>query len=645
MTRKDHLKKIVEADNAYYELAQPIMSDEEYDAIRSDYIEKYGSEDLDYTPGQPTSQSRFKHPIKVTSLGKVDDSDAVSFDKEIERLSPLAVEPKYDGITVVAYPNPDGTYFFVTRGDGIEGDIIPWFVPYTLMGKNRKYAIRGEAFMTQFDFEKMNEELASSGEEPKANARNAVAGILNPARKEKSPYLKYVRYICYDVVGYDESEVDKLDYILHETPFAPAECKVYDFSMGLDFIREEITSWSNEIRDEGIFPIDGMVMAFNKQDGDKIFGSTAHHIKRKIAVKSQQTAISTTLRKVEWQLGKTGALTPVAVFDPIEILGSTVNRASLSNPEEIKRLRLNIGDTIGVIKAREIIPKVVLNESDKDSNIEIPKSCPSCEKELEEDGPIIKCVNPYCREKIVQKICFIAGKKVLDIPGLSEETARKIVNSLSDNTIGIFKERIIFVLTYDQILRLPGFAEKSARSLHNSIDNAKKDVTFPRFIKALCVDGIGEDVGKILSKKYNDIFEMELSLSPYSTNLSQAKESLKSVDGIGEKTADVLTSETFWKSAACLYEFIKPVYESRETKTMNDKINGKIFTLTGKMPLTRDEYVRKIEQNGGKVVSSVSGKTDFLVIADPNSTSTKAKKARDLGVKLISPEELEKMIG
>ena len=219
MTRSEHLEKIREADNAYYGLAQSVMSDEEYDALRFDYIEKYGHEDLDYTPGQTISQSRFKHPIEVTSLGKVDNSDTVSFDKEIERLSPLAVEPKYDGITVVAYPNPDGTYFFVTRGDGIEGDILPWFIPYKPAGKNREYAIRGEAFMTQLDFEKMNKELASNGEGPKANARNAVAGILNPARKEKSPYLKYVRYVCYDVIGYDESEVDKLDYILYETPF------------------------------------------------------------------------------------------------------------------------------------------------------------------------------------------------------------------------------------------------------------------------------------------------------------------------------------------------------------------------------------------------------------------------------------------
>lgn len=645
MTRKDHLKKIVEADNAYYELAQPIMSDEEYDALRSDYIEKYGSEDLNYTPGQAVSQSRFKHPIEVTSLGKVDDSDVESFDKEIERLSPLAVEPKYDGITVVAYPNSDGTYFFVTRGsNGIEGDILPWFIPYKPAGKNREYAIRGEAFMTQLGFEKMNKELVLNGEEPKANARNAVAGILNPARKEKSPYLKYVRYICYDVVGYDESEVDKLDYILHETPFAPAECKVYDISMGLDFIREEITSWSNEIRDEGIFPIDGMVMAFNKQDGDKIFGSTAHHIKRKIAVKSQQTATLTTLRSIEWQLGKTGALTPVAVFDPIEILGSTVSRASLSNPEEIKRLGLKIGDEIGVIKAREIIPKVVLSHGGGDTEIIVPHKCPSCNESLTTVGPAIKCHNPACKEKIVQRICFIAGKKVLDIRGLSEETARKIVSSVDDLVLKEYREKIIFMLGLPNIEKLPGFAKKSAKSLYEEIQNAK-EVSFPRFIKALCIDGIGEDVGEILSEKYSDIHEMEKDLSPEFSDSLSAINRLESLNGIGRKTAEIIASTEFWEAASSLNNFVTVVNNNVSTTKEGGSMTGKTFALTGKMPLTRDEYVRKIEQSGGKVASSVSGKTDFLVIADPNSTSTKAKKARDLGVKLISPEELEKMIG
>ena len=644
MTRSTHLKKIVEADKAYYELAKPVMSDEEYDALRSDYIEKYGSEDLDYTPGQATSSSRFKHPIEVTSLGKVDDNDTASFDKEIERLSPLAVEPKYDGITVVAYPNPDGTYFFITRGsNGIEGDIIHWFVPYTPMGKNRKYAIRGEAFMTRFDFEKMNEELASNGEEQKANARNAVAGILNPARKEKSPYLKYVRYVCYDVIGYDESEVDKLDYILYETPFTPTDYRVYDVSMGLDFIREEITSWSNEIKSEGTYPIDGMVMAFNKQDGDKIFGSTAHHIKRKIAVKSQQMATLTTLRSIEWQLGKTGALTPVAVFDPIEILGSTVSRASLSNPEEIKRLGLKIGDEIGVIKAREIIPKVVLSHGGGDTDIRVPHKCPFCGKSLTAVGPAIKCLNLPCKEKIVQRICFIAGKKVLDIRGLSEETARKIVSSVNDLVLKEYREKIIFMLGLSNIEKLPGFAEKSAKGLYEEIQNAK-EVSFPRFIKALCIDSIGEDVGKILSEKYSDIHEMEKDLSPEFSNSQDAVNRLESLDGIGRKTAEIIASTEFWEAASGLNSFVTVVNNSALTTKEGGSMTGKTFALTGKMPLTRDEYVRKIEQCGGKVVSSVSGKTDFLVIADPNSTSTKAKKARDLGVKLISPEELENMI-
>ena len=200
------------------------------------------------------------------------------------------------------------------------------------------------------------------------------------------------------------------------------------------------------------------------------------------------------------------------------------------------------------------------------------------------------------------------------------------------------------MLGLSNIEKLPRFAEKSAKGLYEEIQNAK-EVSFPRFIKALCIDSIGEDVGKILSEKYSDINEMEKDLSPDFSDSQDAVNRLESLDGIGRKTAEIIVSTEFWEAASGLNNFVTVVNNNASTMKKGGNMAGKTFALTGKMPLTRDEYVRKIEQSGGKVVSSVSGKTDFLVIADPNSTSTKAKKARDLGVKLISPEELENMIG
>ena len=641
MKKEEHLKKIREADKAYYDDAAPIMEDSEYDTLRSSYIQKYGVQDLEYVPGGTITSKRFKHPIEVISLGKVEIDDVKKLEAEIKRLSPIVVEPKYDGITVVAYPKEDGSYFFVTRGNGQEGDILPWFFYDGLRGKNTRYAIRGEAYMSQKSLNKMNEKLIENGEEPKANPRNAVAGILNPTRKEKSPFLKYVQFACYDVIGYDASETDKIDFIIRETPFTPTDYTVMGSNRTFESIQKDIRYWWESLRRENFYPIDGLVIAYNEADGDKKFGSTGHHIKRKVAVKFSQEFTLTTLRKVEWQLGKTGALTPVAIFDPIEISGSIVSKASLSNPDEIKRLDLKIGDRIGVIKAKEIIPKIVSNLYGGKEEIVIPNACPSCGTLLKKDGPILKCENEFCSEKIVQKIVFLARKNVLDIAGLSEETAKKIVDSLNPIQLNVFQERYIFELKVEDIIKLPGFAEKSGRKLYENIQNARKNVSLPRFIKALCIDGIGEDVGKILRDRYHNLYSMEDYLAPYKHNIERNKSVLE-LEGIGEKTAEILTSGNFWTAVKNLYDYIVPVEEP--SLTVKTEYSDNVFALTGKMLRPREEYVKMIEDAGGKVVNSVSGRTNYLVIADINSQSTKAKKARELGVQLISPELLETML-
>ena len=640
MEREKHLNKIREADKAYYDNAAPIMEDEEYDAFRNDYIKKYGIQDLEYVPGSTITSRKFGHPVEVISLGKVEIDDVKRLEAEIKRLSPIVVEPKYDGITVVAYPKEDGSYFFVTRGNGQEGDILPWFPYDGLRGKNNRYAIRGEAYMTQKSLNKMNEKLIENGEEPKANPRNAVAGILNPTRKEKSPFLKYVQFACYDVIGYDMSETDKIDFIIRETPFTSADYIVIGSNRTFESAQKDIRYWWENLRREDFYPIDGLVIAYNKTGGDKKFGSTGHHIKRKIAVKFPQKFTMTTLRRIEWQLGKTGALTPIAVFDPIEILGSTISKASLSNPDEIRRLNLQIGDKIGVIKAREIIPKIVSNLYGGKEEIIVPSICPSCGTSLKKYGPILKCGNEFCREKIVQKIVFLAGKNVLNIPGLSEETARKIVDSFNQMVLAMFQERVIFELKVEDIIKLPGFAEKSAQKLYDSIQNAKKNVPLPRFIKALCIEGIGEDIGRIVRDKYHDLRTMENYLAPYKHNRERNKSVLE-LEGIGEKTAKILTSDKFWKAVQYLYDYIIPIDEPNlKKKTGYEK---KVFALTGKMPQPREYYVKIIEEAGGKVVNSISGRTNYLVIADSDSRSTKAKKARELGVQFIAPELLEHM--
>ena len=653
MTREEQLNAIKSADNAYYNLNNPTMTDQEYDALRTDYIEKYGSDDLNYVPGNSITSRKFKHPIEVTSLAKVDEDEVAKLKSEIKRLGSVVIEPKYDGLTVVAYPKEDGSYFFVTRGSGSEGDILKWFKNEKLTGSNTKYAIRGEAFMTQENFEKMNADLINNGEEPKANPRNAAAGILNPARKEVSPYLNLISYICYDVIGLDVSESEKLNYITTNTPFDPTSFYVFNSDDDLDTIVKYISNRRNEIVENNTYPIDGMVVKSNEDGSLKKFGSTDHHPKNAFAVKSCQSAVYSILRNVSWQLGKTGALTPIAEFDPIHILGSTVSKASLSNPDEIKRLGLKIGDKIGVIKAREIIPKIVINNGGGNKDIVIPDKCSSCGQSLIKNGPVLQCQNELCNEKIAQKIAFMGSKKVLNIDGLSIQTARKIVNYFYYNYTDLLEsewQNIIFYLKKEDILKLDGFSEKSANNLYKSIQDVTlpNKVSIPRFIKACCVDSIGEDVGKILAMEYGSLQSMYDALSPTMRSKDEytfIHDKLNSLDGIGKETAKIVLSEDFWTSINNLWSYIEPAdYELPNTESSDSNISGKIFVLTGKMPKKRNEYEAMIISKGGIVASSVSKNTDYLVIADVSSTSSKAVKARKLGTKLISPEELEELL-
>ena len=653
MTREEQLNTIKSADNAYYNLNNPTMTDQEYDALRTDYIEKYGSDDLNYVPGNSITSRKFKHPIEVTSLAKVDEDEVAKLKSEIKRLGSVVIEPKYDGLTVVAYPKEDGSYFFVTRGSGNEGDILKYFNDENLAGSNTKYAIRGEAFMTQENFEKMNADLIKNGEEPKANPRNAAAGILNPARKEVSPYLNLISYICYDVIGLDVSESEKLNYITTNTPFEPTSFYVFNSDDDLDTIIKYISNRRNEIVENNTYPIDGMVVKSNEDGSLKKFGSTDHHPKNAFAVKSCQSAVYSILKNVSWQLGKTGALTPIAEFDPIHILGSTVSKASLSNPDEIKRLGLKIGDKIGVIKAREIIPKIVINNGGGNKDIVIPDKCPSCGQSLIKNGPVLQCQNELCNEKIAQKIAFMGSKKVLNIDGLSIQTARKIVNYFYDNYTDLLEsegQNIIFYLKKEDILKLDGFSEKSANNLYKSIQDAitPNKVSIPRFIKACCVDSIGEDIGKILAREYVSLQSMYDTLSPTMRSKDEytfIHDKLNSLDGIGKETAKIILSEDFWTSINNLWSYIEPAdYELPNTESSNSNISGKVFVLTGKMPKKRNEYEAMITSKGGIVAGSVSKNTDYLVIADVGSTSSKAVKARKLGTKLISPEELEELL-
>ena len=641
MNKEGHLEAIKKADHEYYDLDNPSMTDAEYDKLRRDYIDKYGTEDLDYVPGNVSEGfEKFKHPTPVTSLSKwtkgVDKKEDLI--KKIKELWPIEIQPKYDGLTVVAYPNPDGSCKYVTRGLGGEvGEVLPNFIPRYEGPRinNSGYAIRGEVFITAENFKWINKALTDKGEEPMKNVRNAAAGLLR--RKDRSPYLNLLKYIVYDLPGQDMTPEEMRSIITEKTEFM--------FTNGRPFVDEDMETVCKgigmlyeEINWLKLYPIDGIVIKSCQEHSLEKFGSTAHHNRNAFAYKAARTVYTTVVRDVVWQMGRNKA-TPVAIVDPVEIDGATVTKASLHNAEQIKKLGLKIGAKVAIYKANEIIPQIgeVLEPGDKDIVLDV---CPSCGKPLTEINGQQFCTNPVCEERIAQNIAFLGKKDVLDIPGLSIKTARKMVSAYP-GAADIYGQNMIFKLDYEDLKTLPGFAEKSAEKLFRAIQQARVDVELPRFIKALCIPGIGNDIGKILADEFEDLDTMNRMFSFAENRWSDVVPKLQTINGIGPVTAKILCSGEFWDAVYDLYDVIISIAPYKKKEIAKGKLAGKTFVLTGKMEHARSYYEELIKKAGGKIASAVSKTTDFLVIADVYSQSSKAKKARELGTKLISPEELE----
>lgn len=674
MTQAEQLKKIQDADAAYYGASgRLLMTDAEYDALRRDYIEKYGAADLDYVPTADLGQAKFTHPDQPKSLGKIDETQRGKLVSYLEKFAPVVLEPKLDGCSVVVYPH-DGRPMYVTRGGGDVGDILPRFpraprdTPYTA-----EYPIRGEVYMRFADFAAMNEDLVARGEKPMANPRNSVNPILTGGRHPE--FVKYLSFEAYDIMGVDWSETEKMDYIAAHTPFAMAPKKKFPADESAEAIADEVPRLYEQYEKTLGYPIDGVVIKCDWDGSLEKFGSTEHHNSNAIAWKPAQIPVETTVTGVHWQLGKAGTLTPVADVEPVTIQGSVVSNVNLHNRNVIGRLGgIAIGDRVGVIKAKMIIPQIVIVYEHRGGEaIGAPTHCPYCGAPLEErennaadeEEKNLYCVNPYCGERIAQQIAFLAKREVLDIDGLSIDRARAMT--------GAFPERaahdgayLIFSLTEADIKRAiikpadelaagqkkleklmaEGLSAQEARQeieedrallspgkLHRAIQGAREHVDLPHFVKALLLDNIGSDIGKKLGSAYGTLEAI----------LAARYEDVEAIKGIGAKSAAVICSPAFREQARRLAAYIQPEAYRAAAKP-ETAFTGKMFVLTGKMPQPRSYYKALIEAAGGKVGAAVSGQTDYLVLADPNSQSTKAKKARALGTQLLSPEELERML-
>ncbi|MBR1760954.1 MAG: NAD-dependent DNA ligase LigA [Schwartzia sp.] len=654
MTREEQLAAIRAADAAYYNSDAPVMTDSEYDRLRADYIAKYGSADLDYVPGEAAAAfSKFRHKVPVISLAKVKfDEERGKLESELRRLWPVLHEPKLDGLTVVAYPRADGSCTFVTRGDGKTGEVLPAFIrKYERSGVNHTgEAVRGEVFMDVATFSAINAEREAAGEELFRNPRNAAAGILR--NKERSAYLDRLRYMVYDLPALDAAEPDKLALLRAMTSFEVAPVG------SADSVEDEIAAIESFYEEHlhGGVPIDGVVVKNAEAGSLARFGGTNHHNSNAVAVKFRPDQAKTALREIVWQVGR-DSLTPVAVFDEVELDGTTVSKASLHNWANVRRLALHPGDAVLVEKANEIIPQIIQNfgQETPPAPFARPTVCPACgaalaSRRLETAMPDIPedeqielfCPNDACAEKLAQAVAYLGSRRLLAIDGLSVMTARKLTGAAEGAEKRIAAPWDIFRLTVDDFRSLPGYAEKSAAALYDAVQRARTSCDLAHFVAACCVPGVGLTVGGALMRQYRTADALLTALSD-----ETRKEELTGIDGIGETLAGILQGKVFTNAFAALREVVTPTDYEPPAENGGTEPTGKrlTFVITGKLSRPRDEIKAELEAKGHKVTGSVSKNTDYLLCESKDSQSAKAKKARELGTQVIGEADLAGILG
>ena len=637
----------------YYVLDNPLISDFEYDNMYKELEELEKQNPQFITPDSPTQRvggistgfEEVKHKYRLYSLDNTYNYEELSkwyekITKEFGNNVELVCELKIDGLAI-ALSYKDG-YFIkgATRGNGIVGeDITPNLktikaIPLKLF-KNADVEVRGEIYMPKTSFEKLNEENLEKGEKPFANPRNAAAGSLRQldssitAKRDLSMFT--YTPIIERALKRPKSHWEGIEYV-KELGFKvnPNIRLVKNIESAIEYCKE----WETK-RFDLDYATDGVVIKVNRFDYQNELGYTSRAPKWATAFKFPPEEISTKLEDIELGIGKTGAVTPVAVLTPVNLAGSVVSRASLHNFDEIKRLDVRIGDRVLIKKAAEIIPKVVKvvdsPEHDLLNPYQVQKNCPECNNPLQEvEGEVnLYCLNPKCPAVLKAKLEYWVSKEAMDI----DSVGPSVISKLYD--LGMIKEPLDFYkLTIDDFLKLDLVKEKSATNMYNAIQ-ASKTKPLAKFITALSIRHVGKETAELLTGEFSTLESFK----------NASLENLANIDGIGDKIAKNIY-EFFHNehNITMLKEFeeLGFIFENNLTKKSNE-LAGKTFVLTGTLKsMTRDEASDKIKMMGGKTSSSVSKKTSF-VIAGENAGS-KLDKAQDLGVIILNEDEFLQMI-
>lgn len=660
MTDLERMKELIfqlnKASNAYYNSENPIMSDYEWDNM-FDELKKLELKTGILMANSPTQNVGYKVKSELKKVKHNHPMLSLSKTKSLADLKNLlnnklgVLMLKMDGLTISLRYLNGKLVSAETRGNGEIGEDvlhnalvfenIPLTIPY-----EKELIVDGEAIITYDDFKTINQELPDN--KKYKNPRNLASGSVrqldsNVAAKR---YLKFVAWRCVSdyYIGDNNSFSKKLE-TLSEYGFTVVPFALITKDADYENIIKQLKQCAKELN----YPIDGLVLTYDDIMYGESLGMTGHHPKHSIAFKFYDEEVETILKNIEWTMGKTGTLCPTAIFKPIEIDGTMVERASLHNLTIMNELELSLGDTITVYKANQIIPQVMDNLSRSKTRLVLPsKSCPICGSETkiikENNTEILVCTNPNCHGKLLGKLTAFASRNKMNIDGLSEETLDKFIklewlNSFSD----IYR----LIDYYDEMIKLSGFGKKSVDKLMESIEKSKC-VELNRFIAALSIPGIGDSTAKDVAKDCNYDFKEfrrridEMFVSDYDWSY---------VDGIGIKTNkqinEWIKNTDVYMDVINLFDCITPVISKQLSDINTNNLDSKNFCVTGSVHIfsNRKELQNKIESLGGKVTSSVTSKTNYLINNNTESSSSKNKKAKELGVSIISEEEFIKMIG
>ncbi len=655
-TAKERHKKLTaeieEHNYAYYVLDNPMVEDWEYDKLMQELysLEKaYPSLITPFSPSQrvggaaESSFEKVQHSVQMGSLQDVFDFEEVKdFDSKVRTVlsnPPLyIVEPKIDGLSV-SLEYRDGLFVRgSTRGDGFIGEDITEnlrtikSIPMKLKKPLPFIEVRGEVYMPRKSFEKLIQKQEIDGEQPAKNPRNAAAGSL----RQKDSRVTAERELDIFIFNIQQSEgielhshKDSLEF-MRELGFKVIDG--YEAFTDIEKAIEKINS-IGEKRGKLPYDIDGAVIKVDDFKDRNVLGATAKVPKWAVAFKYPPEEKETILNKIEINVGRTGALTPVAVFDPISLAGTTVSRATLHNQDIISQLDVRPGDRIIVRKAGEIIPEVVRVKEHSENSVpyHIPMICPDCGTQAvrDEDEAVIRCPNIDCPAQLLRNIVHFASRNAMNIEGLGSANVELLVNHGLVKTVAD-----LYTLTVADVLTLPGFKQKSAGNLINAIEKSKSNES-DRLIYALGIKGIGQRSAVLLCERFPSMEKI----------MNADRETIVSIDNFGEILADNVYAAMREPHRTALIKRLQEYglnmnFTVRET---GKKLGGLKFVLTGTLPtMTRDEAKALIESNGGKCSGSVSSKTDYVLAGE--DAGSKLTKAQQLGIKIISENELKGMI-